>query len=206
MARTKSSKKSEKQRRSWRKVLRYIVHQRDTPEAIARGLAIGLVVTFTPTVGIQILLSWLLATLFNANRMTAILPVWLTNVFTVPPTYAFTYWLGSHVVRTSSESPWTVMTALAKRMNRHEFYLFHRHFREFFELGRDLFVPMMVGGLMVGGVAAAIAYPLTLRWIYRRRARHTERIHARARILSLRRKMNDADDSDHPATSPPGAP
>ncbi len=184
---TELSKRSVRRRgkRSWRDVLRYIVHQRAAPESIARGLAIGLIVTFTPTVGIQIPLALLLATLFNANRWTAILPVWLTNVLTVPPTYAFTYWLGSHFVRTSTKSPWTVMKTLAKRMNRHEFYYLHRHFREFFELSRDLFIPMTIGGLIVGGTAAAIAYPLTLHWIRRHRAQRRQRVQRRAIEFSL---------------------
>jgi len=171
-------------RRTWRDRLRFMIHQRASPEAIARGLAIGLVITFTPTVGIQIPLAILFATLFNANRLSAVLPVWLTNVLTVPPTYAFTYWVGSHFIRTSAKTPMQLMQTLTKRMSRHEFYLLHRHFKEFFELGREVFLPMMVGGLLVGGTVGLISYPITLRIIRHHRARRKARLQRRAVVDS----------------------
>lgn len=166
---------------------RYIVHQRASPEAIARGVAIGLLITFTPTVGIQILLAIVLATIFNANRLSAILPVWLTNVFTVPPTYAFTYWVGSFFFPREGHTFASVREKLSRLILRHDFYRIDRHFMEFFDVCRDLFLPMMVGGLIVGAAAAAIGYPLTLRWVRHHRARRSERIRQRAFHLSLRR-------------------
>jgi len=182
-------------RRSWRDIARYLVHQRASPEAIARGVAIGLVITFTPTVGIQIALAIVFATLFNANRISAILPVWLTNVFTVPPTYAFTYWVGSYAFPRKGHTFASVRHQLSKLILRHDFYRLDLHFRDFFELCKDLFVPMMVGGLVVGATAAAIGYPLTLRWVRRHRARRSERIRQRAFHLSRLRKRPAAEDA-----------
>lgn len=172
-------------RRGWRDALRYVVHQRATPEAIARGMAIGLLITFTPTVGIQIPLAILFATLFNANRLSAILPVWLTNVFTVPPTYAFTYWIGVHFTGGPRLTFGEVLAKFSHKVDKHFFFELHKHFVEFLKVSRDLLVPMTIGGLIVGGIAAAIGYPLTLRWVRRRRARHVENIRRRAFLLRL---------------------
>lgn len=151
-------------------------------------MAIGLIITFTPTVGIQILLAVVLATLFNANRLSAILPVWLTNVFTVPPTYAFTYWVGSFFFPREGHSFASVRDKLSRLILRHDFYRIDRHFMEFFDVCRDLFLPMMIGGLIVGAVAAAIGYPLTLHWVRSHRARRSERIRQRAIHLHRRQK------------------
>lgn len=199
-------------RRTWRELARYIVHQRASPEAIARGMAIGLLVTFTPTVGIQILLTIVLATLFNANRLSAILPVWLTNVFTVPPTYAFTYWVGSFFFPREGHTFTTVRKKLSRLIIRHDFYRIDRHFMDFFDVCRDLFLPMMVGGLIVGAVAAAIGYPLTLRWVKNHRARRSERIRQRAFHLQRRRNATAEDargsglSNEPPPAGPSGPP
>ncbi len=197
---TKRDNPSRRPRRSWRAVVRYLVHQRASPEAIARGMAIGLIITFTPTVGIQIALAIVFATLFNANRISAILPVWLTNVFTVPPTYAFTYWVGSHAFPRKGYTFVSVRNQLSKLILRHDFYRLDLHFRDFYELCKDIFVPMMVGGLVVGTVAAAVGYPLTLRWVRRHRARRSERIRERAHHLSMLRRKPAAEDPGSDAT------
>ncbi len=188
-------------RRGWRDALRYVVHQRATPEAIARGMAIGLLITFTPTVGIQIPLAILFATLLNANRLSAILPVWLTNVLTVPPTYAFTYWLGAHFVPGKRLGFREVLEKFTHKVDKHFFFELHKHFAEFLKVSRDLLIPMTIGGLIVGAVAAAIGYPLTLRWVRRRRARRSEQIRRRAFSLGgLRRRTPPAET---PATESP---
>jgi hypothetical protein len=76
-------------------VMHWLVGLRGSPEAIARGLAIGLFVAFTPTIGVQLILAAALATLLGASRAAALVPVWITNPVTIPPIYGFTYMVGS---------------------------------------------------------------------------------------------------------------
>jgi uncharacterized protein (DUF2062 family) len=62
-------------REGLRRFLRWLVLLRGSPEALGRGMAIGTVVAFTPTLGIQIPLALFLTTIANANRPISIVPV-----------------------------------------------------------------------------------------------------------------------------------
>ena len=81
------------------RLLRYYLiiplhRSRHSPEYTARGVLIGLMIAFTPTVGIQIPLVAVLWAGFRAlhpnwdfSLIVAMAWTWVTNVFTVPPVY-----------------------------------------------------------------------------------------------------------------------
>jgi len=77
-----------------RELVAPLLHGDYTVEYTARGVAVGLAVAFTPTVGIQIpvvfVLWWLSRHLFPAlgfNLLVAIAWTWVSNVFTLAPIY-----------------------------------------------------------------------------------------------------------------------
>jgi uncharacterized protein (DUF2062 family) len=119
-----------------------------------------MIVAFTPTPGFQILLALALATLFTANRPVAIVPTLLTNPVTTAPVYAFTYYVGSYL--------WPQLASL-------DFLALRAQLNVFLALGVDVFVAMWIGGLVVGSIAAAITYPITLRTVETLRARRSKR-------------------------------
>lgn len=162
-----------------RRLLRWLLVLRGSPRAIAGGVAVGTIVAFTPTIGFQILLSLGLATLLNLNRPAAMVPTGITNPLTIPPVYAITYYLGSFFW----PGPEPAVAARALREASAELasldlLALRAQLDVFLSLGIDIFVPMWIGGLIVGGLAAAIAYPLTLRTVVdlrRRRAHRRDR-------------------------------
>ena len=159
-----------------RRFLNWLIRLRGSPQAIARGMAIGMIVAFTPTIGFQTLITLGVATLLNANRPVSIVPTWLTNPFTIPPVYAFTYYLGSFFWPGPELANVTrAMRAAAKEMESLNFLAFREQLGVFLDLGLDVFMPMWIGGLIVGSIAAAIAYPLTLRTVGRLRERRARR-------------------------------
>jgi uncharacterized protein (DUF2062 family) len=161
--------------RLWR-FLNWLIRLRGSPQAIARGIAIGMVVAFTPTIGFQMLIVLGIATLLNANRPVSIVPTWLTNPFTIPPVYAFTYYLGSFFWPGPELASVTrAMRAAAKELESLDFLALRAQVGVFLDLGLDVFMPMWIGGLIVGAIAAAIAYPLTLRTVVRLRERRARR-------------------------------
>jgi uncharacterized protein (DUF2062 family) len=163
-------------RRRLRRFLNWLIRLRGTPQAIARGIAVGMVVAFTPTIGFQTLIALGVATLLNANRPVSIIPTWLTNPFTIPPVYAFTYYLGSFVW--PGPEPATVtraMRAAARDLESLDFLALRAQIGVFLDLGTDVFIAMWIGGLIVGSIAAAIAYPLTVRTVMRLRERRARR-------------------------------
>ena len=159
-----------------RRFLNWLIRLRGSPEAIARGVAIGLIVSFTPTIGFQTLIALGIATLLNANRPVSIVPTWLTNPFTIPPVYAFTYYLGSFFRPGPDPSSVTrAMHVVVEDLESLDFLALREQIGVFLGLGLDVFIPMWIGGLIVGSVAAVISYPLALRTVVRLRERRARR-------------------------------
>lgn len=67
---------------------------RKGPEAVARGILVGLFIGLTPTVGAQTLLMVLGCLLLRANFPSAFAVSWVSNPFTVAPLYWLFHGLG----------------------------------------------------------------------------------------------------------------
>ena len=65
-----------------------------SPQALALGVAIGLFLAFTPTLGVQMLLAAVLAAGLRASKAAALAAVWISNPLTAAPIYAATYGVG----------------------------------------------------------------------------------------------------------------
>ena len=78
-------------RYGWRRAQRFvkyrILHVDDTPHRIALGVAIGMFVAWTPTIGFQMGLTVLLCALFRANKLVGVPLVWISNPLTIIPVY-----------------------------------------------------------------------------------------------------------------------
>jgi len=179
----------------WRRWLRPMLSKRGTPEAIATGAAVGLVVAFTPTIGLQLILAYGIATLLKANRPAAIIPVWITSPVTIAPIYAFTYTVGTFFVDGPSVNEVRhQLMDITRRLDRHNFFDFASHIEEFMRIGKDMFIPMWIGGLLVGGVCALVAYPLILGGVrrYRKHREHARQRRAERHLRRLIRKKTSA--------------
>lgn len=169
-------------RTRWRiwlvKARRYVLSLHGSPEQIALGTAIGIFVAFTPTIGFQIIIAAFLATLLNANRTAAIIAVWITNPFTLAPIYAFTYLVGIQFWP-GPEQPvgevYNILKGLVVRLMRFEAWALLDQFRTLLRLGKDMLVPMTIGGCVVGFIAGVITYYPT-RWFARRAQPISKRI------------------------------
>ena len=86
----------------WQRLKDFIVHKvlrlDDTPHRIALGVAIGFFVTWTPTIGAQMVLVAVLATLLRANKVVGVPFVWISNPFTIVPIYGPNYFIGSKLL------------------------------------------------------------------------------------------------------------
>ncbi|HUT88013.1 MAG TPA: DUF2062 domain-containing protein [Thermoguttaceae bacterium] len=74
-------------------VVHDLLHAHDPPHRLALGVALGVFVAFTPTLGVQMVLVVFLATLFRANRAVGLPFVWITN-----PTTCATIYYGCYLV------------------------------------------------------------------------------------------------------------
>ena len=75
-----------------------VLHIDDTPHRIALGLAVGIFITWTPTMGLQMALTIMVAALFRANKLVGVPFVWISNPVTAIPLYGANYWLGTKVL------------------------------------------------------------------------------------------------------------
>ncbi len=84
------------------RVRRFIVHDvlhaDDPPHRLALGAAIGMFVTFTPTIGFQMIIVVFLSWLMGANKIVGLPIVWLSNPATFVPMYYSCYVIGRSVL------------------------------------------------------------------------------------------------------------
>lgn len=77
-------------------LLRQLLSKDRAPEAIARGAGLGACIAFWPLIGMQFIAAIVLAPLFRANRIAAVLATLLSNPVTAVPQAALAIWMGSH--------------------------------------------------------------------------------------------------------------
>ncbi len=140
--------------------MRQILALDDTAHSKALGVAIGMFIGMTPTVGIQMVLVLMTAVLtarfFYFNRVAALLTVYVSNPLTTLPIYWLNYQVGTWFV------PGNVgYDEFAK-------ILVYKNFAEWWQTILGLFVkigpPLIVGSLVVATVCGVVSYPL-IRWL-----------------------------------------
>ncbi|MEZ6193967.1 MAG: DUF2062 domain-containing protein [Phycisphaerales bacterium] len=145
----------------WRGWARTIVAIRETPRQVALGVALGSFIAFTPFIGLQMLLAALVATVAGASKKAAMLAVWISNPVTMGPIFAFTYHLGLLFITPTSASASTIAPAPAGEVTPGSAMTLG----VVFEAGRGLLAPLLIGGAVVGLLAAVLGYVLTRRGV-----------------------------------------
>lgn len=159
-----------KEKLSFRQMYRKFLQLDDTPHSIALGAALGMFITFTPTVGIQVLIVLILSMVVRFNRFAAIVIIYLSNPVTIIPIYYADYVIGLFVQGESGLSLeefgllWDQSVITAGEVG------FWGATQVLFKsLGTDVIIPMFIGGGVLGGFVGVVTYPLTLSWVQRYR-------------------------------------
>lgn len=159
-----------KEKLSFRQMYRKLLQLDDTPHSIALGAALGMFITFTPTVGIQVLIVLILSMVVRFNRFAAIVLIYLSNPVTIIPIYYADYVIGLFVQGESGLSleefglRWDQSVSMAGEVG------FWGATQVLFKsLGTDVIIPMFIGGGVLGGFVGVVTYPLTLSWVQRYR-------------------------------------
>ncbi len=154
------------------RTLRYLylrfVRIRGSAHDVAKGMALGVFIGMTPTMGVQMPIAFFAAMLLKENQIAALLGVWISNPATAIPIYTFNFKVGKYLLGTPN-----------LKMPR------FTSFQEVMALGHDFLLPLATGSLVTGVVAAVVAYPVTY-FVYRGILIEKEK------ILSLRRKRRAA--------------
>jgi len=143
-------------------------------ETVAGGLALGLFIGFTPTMGAQIILAGLAAFFLKVNIPLALAGSLVTNPFTAAIVYPLEYQFGVWLVGVPEPREVEGYTGMLRNFARYA-------------------KPLWIGSLVIGSVAAALAYGLvTLLW--------KEAQHLRATLHEKTKRVPDEP------SAPPAAP
>lgn len=142
-----------------RPVLRWVIKLRSSPRAIAGGLGLGTFIAFTPTVGVQLILAVIFATIFNLNRPAAMIPVWITNPITVAPIYTFNYWLGTKIWPGPPLSEVSdLFIDIGRTMASLDFWNIREQFAAVLHMGGGILTPLLLGSMAVGIITGLLTY------------------------------------------------
>ena len=156
-------------------VVHRILHIDDTPHRLALGLALGIFVAWTPTIGVQMVLVVLLATAFKANTRVGIPLVWISNPLTLALIYYPNYLLGRWLLgffNIGSEADYDYGQLKARLIELLGDGSFLRHFFEagfwhnlgqlLLSIGLDLWVGSVIIGLFLGIICYMGSYRFVL--------------------------------------------
>lgn len=158
-----------------------VLHVDDTPHRIALGVAVGIFVTWTPTIGFQMLLCILIAALLGANKFVGLPFVWMSNPLTVVPIYWPSFLLGNWILQ-GQANPEGFKTAARVAMTfQAEGNLVMRligRIQAWWAATIDIFLPLWLGSLLIATLLALCTYLIISRVVtaYRFRQSHRRRI------------------------------
>lgn len=133
------------------------------PRYVAKGFALGSFVGMMPIPGFQMLVSLTIATLTKVHKTAAVIGVFNTNLATGAFVFAFNYWLGKNLLGLSPNF------TFPDKINMSFFNII-------LSAGSDVFVSMLVGGLVTGVVSWIISYYTILTILNRKSRTVSEKI------------------------------
>jgi len=131
------------------------------PRYVATGMAIGVFVAVTPTIPFHTAIALGLAFILKGSKPAAVIGVWFSNPLTIPPLYYGSFKIGTLLLR----------EPLPDDIN-------FESIPELLDLGLDVTLAMIIGGVLLGIIPAVIAYFVTFRVVakLRERARRKEQV------------------------------
>ena len=148
------------------------------PRYVAMGMAVGIFVSATPTIPFQTLIAIAICLVMRGSKAAAAVGVWLSNPLTFPIFYLASYKTGAILFGIS---------------NGHAISSYNT--ADMLELGVDITVAAVAGGIVIGLFLGVIAYFLTFRAVTKIRSREKKL----KRLLGRRHRTADRG---QPATSP----
>jgi len=193
----------------WARASRYILYRLrrlpDPAHKISRGIACGVIASFTPFFGLHFVTAGLLAWMIGGNILASILATFFGNPLTFPVIATVSVELGTWMLGHPRVPPqdillgfslasveiWGNVAALVTpdRM----------HWRETGEFFSRIFLPYLIGGILPGIVCGAAAYfmanPVIASYQRGRIAKLKERIEARRRAIEAAKARKAAEET-----------
>lgn len=188
----------------WSRAAYYVLHRLrrlpDPPHKIARGVAVGVYVSFSPLFGFHFLFAALLNFFMQGNLLAALLATFFGNPLTFPFIAASSlelgHWMlgqpgGVHLPQIFAEfsrasiEVWQNMTAIFTGRVAHWDGLYG-----FFE---NVFLPYLVGGMVPGTILGIVGYMVTLPVVSAYQKRRVKKLKERYEKRRLTMEQGQAD-------------
>jgi len=127
---------------SVQRIYRRFLKIRGNPHEIALGFALGLFVGMTPFMGFQTPIAIFFAALFQWNKISSAVGVWISNPVTAPVIYGITYFVGAKITGLSISENFNCI-------------------REITVLGLLKSTPEMLIAMVIGGIITGIPIAVT---------------------------------------------
>ena len=130
--------------RSFRALLRQLLHLQESPRRTALAFALGVLIAFSPAYGLHFALVALCTWLFGLNFIALLAGAWINNPWTIIPILGATYWTGALVLG---------------RADAPSFDWHDMSFSGIYDQVLPYAGPFVLGGLILSVLGALIAYP-----------------------------------------------
>ena len=160
--------------RAYKYIFKRVTRIPDKSHAIAIGVACGVGVSMTPTVGFQLLLTALFAFILRGNIVAGLLATAIGNPITFPFIWIGSYKLGNLIIGQSALSEGKLhFMELFKDMKEAIVML---DFNLLIEKVLPILIPMMIGGIIMAIISGFISYYLIIGMIDEYKRTHEEKI------------------------------
>lgn len=133
-----------RQTRSFRTLLRHVLHLQEPPQRTALAFALGVFIAFSPAYGLHTAMVVLCTWLFGLNFLALLAGALVNNPWTIVPILGATYWTG------------------ALLLGRTDTPTFDWHDLSFSGLYQQIVpyaIPFTLGGLILSVLGALLSYP-----------------------------------------------
>ena len=155
----------------WQRIVRivrfYIIllmRKKDTAESIAHGMGIGVFIGMIPIIPFQTVIAVLACSIFKKNKFAGVIG---TNIFTnainAPVTFYLLHFFGKPFLHT--EIDYQQLKDLIVNFS----------FSKIAEFGIDIYLEIIIGGVIIGTVLYPVSYYLTLNTVLKFRNRRKKK-------------------------------
>lgn len=150
----------------------------DSAHSIGLGVAIGMFIAFTPTIPLQMTISFFIAWICGANKAASLPPAWVTNPVTAPPVFFAEYLTGVYILRifhvnidyVGMDKFWKGWEEVKKMDLFAPVDLYHRFIDLFLKTWDKIGPPLLIGSLIWSTIIGISFYFITCKYVNKRRA------------------------------------
>jgi uncharacterized protein (DUF2062 family) len=150
--------------RGWRRAIDGLLHLHDTPARTAAAFALGVFFSFSPFIGLQILLAMALAFALGLNRVAVFIGLNANLPWFLVPWYTGTTLAAAWLL--GIELPEDFGARVATLFTTNPFTTAFWH--EAAAIARPLAAPVLIGPTIGAAIVGLLSYPVARAWLTRR--------------------------------------